>query len=111
MFSAIEKIAKLDDWTFSQDRASSHQSYLMQDFCKIKLKCSFIRAEEWTPSSTDVNLLNYFCWEFVKSKFYEEGSGKPFLSEAELEKKIKSVWNICANNLIPTRKTIKRFVQ
>ena len=84
MFSAIEKIVKLDDGIFSQDGASSHRSYLVQDFLKIKMKCRFIRAEEWTPSSTDVNRLNYFCWEFVKSKFYEEGSGKPFLSEAEL---------------------------
>ena len=34
------KIVKLDDWIFSQDRASSHQSYLMQNFFKIYLKIS-----------------------------------------------------------------------
>ena len=71
-----------------------------------KLKRRFIRAEEWPPSSPDVNSLDYFLWDFVKTKVYEGRSGKPFASEAELKKKIKSVWNICSKDLIPIRKAI-----
>ena len=87
MFSAIEKVVKRDDWIFAQDGA-------------------LIRAEEWPPSSPDVNSLDYFLWDFVKTKVYEGRSGKLFASEAELKKKIKSVWNICSKDLIPIRKAI-----
>ena len=42
---------------------------------------------------------------------YGGKSGKPFASEAELKKEIKSVWNICLNDLVRIRKAIKQFVQ
>ena len=59
----------------------------MQDFLKTKLKLRFIRAEEWPPFSPDVNPLDDFYWDFVKTKVYKERSEKPFASEAELKKK------------------------
>ena len=55
----------------------------------------------------DVNPLDYFYWDFVNTKVYERRSGKPFESEPELKKK-KSVWNICANDLVPIKKAIKQ---
>ena len=83
---------------------------MVQDFLKTKLKRRFIRAEEWLPSSPDVNPLDYFYWDFVKTKVYEGRFGKLFEPKAELKKKIKSVWNICANDLVPIKKAIKQFV-
>ena len=44
-----------------------------------------------------------------KSKVCKGRSGKLFASEAKLKKKIKSVHNICADNLVPIRKAIKQF--
>ena len=58
---------------------------------KKKLKHRLIRAEEWLQSPPDVNPVDYFFWDFIKIKVYEGRSRKPFASEAELKKKIKSV--------------------
>ena len=98
----IEKFVKRDDWVFAQDGAPSHRSHLVQDCLKTKLKRCFIRATEWLLFSPDVNPLDYFYWDFVKTKVHERKSGKPFAS--------KAVWNICANNLVPIRKATKYFV-
>ena len=68
-------------------------------------------VEKCPPSSPDVNPLDYFYWDFVKIKVYNERSEKSFASEAGLKKKIKSAWNICANDLVPIRKAIKQFVR
>ena len=87
LFPATEKVVKRDDWTFAHDGAPSHRSHLVQDFLKTKLKRRFIRAEECTPSSPNVNPLDYCYWNFVKTKAYEGRSGKPFASETELKKK------------------------
>ena len=73
------------------------------------MKRRFIRAIEWPPFSLHVNPLDQFYQDFVKSKVYKERSGRPSGSEAELKKKIKSVWNICASDLVSIRKTIKKF--
>ena len=83
---------------------------MVQDFLKTKLKRRFIRAEEWPPSLPDVNRPDYFHWNFFKTKVYEVRSGKLFASEAELKKKISSVWNITPNDLALMRKAIKQFV-
>ena len=55
-----------------------YQSHLVPDFLKIRLKHCFIRAEEWPPSSPDVNPLDDSYWDFVKAKVDERRSGKPF---------------------------------
>ena len=62
---------------------------MAQDFLKTTLKLGFIRAEEWPSSSHDVNPLDYFHWDFVKTKVYEGRSEKPFASEAEIKKEKK----------------------
>ena len=110
LFPAIEKVVKRDDWIFAHDGAPSHRSHLVQDFLKTKLKRRFIRAEEWPPSAPNVNPLDYFYWNFVKTKAYQGRSGKPFALEAELKKELTSVWNICANDLLAIRKAVKQFV-
>ena len=97
-FLLYKKLLKV---IFAQDRVPSHRFRLVQDFIQTKLKRRFSRTEEWPISSPDVNPLDYFYWDFLKTKVYERGSGKPFKSEVELKEKIKSVWNICANDLVP----------
>ena len=77
----LQKRLKCDDWIFAL------LSHLAEDFLKTTLKRGVIRAEEWPPSSHDVNALDYFYWDFVKTKVYEGRSEKPFVSEAELKKK------------------------
>ena len=72
-----------------------------------KMGRGFIRAKEGPSLSPDVNQLDYFYWDFVKSKLYDERSGKPFASEPELKKKIKSLRNTYTNDLLPTRKSFK----
>ena len=67
-FFLEEKVVKRDDWIFAQDGAPSHRSHLVQDFLKTKWKRCFILAEEWSPSSPDVNPLDYFYWDFVTTK-------------------------------------------
>ena len=46
----------------------------------------------------------------VKNEVYKGRSGKPFATEGELKKAIKSAWKICANDLVSIRKAIKQFV-
>ena len=60
--------------------------HLIKDFLKKKLKPCFIRGKEWPPSSPDINSLDYFYWDFVKTEVYEKRLGKSFASEEELRK-------------------------
>ena len=90
MLSALGKVVKRDDWIFAQDGELSHRSHLVHDFLKTKLKRHFIPAEEWSLSSPDVNPLDYFCWNFLKTKVYKGRSDKSIASETELKNKIKS---------------------
>ena len=110
LFPTIERLVKRDDWIFAQDGAPSHRSALVQDFLSSYLKRRFIRAEEWPPSSPDLNPLDYFFWDFVKTRVYEGRYGRPFASEDELKERIKSVWKDSATDLTTIRKAIKQFV-
>ena len=110
MFPAIKKLVKRDDWIFVQDSAPSHRSNLVQDFLEKTLKRRFVKCVEWPPSSPDVNPLDYFFWDLVKTKVYQGRAGEPFSSEEELKTKIKAVWKDCATDLKPLRKAIKQFV-
>ena len=65
---------------------------------------------EWPPSSPDVNPLDYFCWNLVKTKEYQGRAGDLFSSEEKLKTKIKAVWKYCATDLKPLRTAIKQFV-
>ena len=68
LFPTIEKVVKRSDWIFSQDGAPSHRANTVQDYLTRKLKRRFIRAEEWPPSSPDLNPLDYFYWDLVRKK-------------------------------------------
>jgi len=110
LFPAIERLVKCDDWIFAQDGAPSHRSALVQIFLSNYLKRCFISAEEWPLSFPDLNPLDYFFWDFVKTRVYEGWYGRPFASEDELKEQIKSVWKDCTTDLTTIRKAIKQFV-
>ena len=110
MFPAIKKLVKRDYWIFIQESAPSHQSNLVQDFLEKTLKRRFVKCVEWSPSSPDVNLLDYFFWDLVKTKFCQGRAGEPFSSEEELKTKIKAEWKDCATDYKPLRKAIELFV-
>ena len=57
-----------------------------------------------------MNLLDYFFWDFVKTKYIKAELESRFSSEEELKTKKKAVWKDCATDLKPLRKAIKQFV-
>ena len=110
LFPAIEKISKRNNWLFIQDGASSHTSNLVQGYLAETLKNRFISKTEWPPSSPDVNPLDYFFWDFVKTKVYAGRKGKAFQNEKELQTRIRSVWKDCAKEIPTMRKAIRQFL-
>ena len=88
----------------------SHRSNLVQDFLEKTLKRRLVRCAEWPTSSLDVNPLDYFFWDLLKTKVYQGRAREPFSSEEELKAKIKAVWRDCAKDLKPLRKAIDQFV-
>ena len=70
-FLQLKKLVKRDDWIFVQDSVSSHRSNLVQGFLEKTLKLRFVICVEWSPSSPDVNPLDYFFWDLVKTKVYQ----------------------------------------
>ena len=74
------------------------------------MKRCFVKCVEWLPSSPDVNPLDYFFWDLVKTNLYQGRAGERFSSEKELKTKIKALWKDCATDLKPLRKAIKQFI-
>ena len=83
LFPTIKKLIKRDDWIFVQDSAPSHRSNLVQDFLEKTSKLLFVKCVEWPPSSPDVNPLDYFFWDLVKTKVYQGRAGELFSLEKE----------------------------
>ena len=52
---------------------------------------------------------DYYLWNKVKTRLYEDRLNTPFESEEEMISKIKSVWKEWAWNLIEIRKSIKEL--
>ena len=74
------------------------------------MKPCFAKCVEWPFSSSDVNPLDYFFWDLVKPKVYQDKAGEPFSLGEELKTKKKAAWKIFATDLKPLRKVIKQFV-
>ena len=110
LFPEIQKVYPRDDWIFIQDGASSHTSNLVQSFLEDTIPRRYIKKDEWPPKSPDSNPLDYFFWNEVKTKVYAGRLNTPFETEEEIIKKIKAVWDTCAKNLKPIRKSMKQFL-
>ena len=94
-FPAIEKLVKPDRWMFVQDSALSRRSNLVQDFLEKSLKHRFVKCVEWPPSSPDVNPLDYFFWDLVKTKVNQGRAGEPFSSERLKNENKSCVERLC----------------
>ena len=57
------------------------------------VKSRFTKCVEWPPFSPNVNPLDYFLWDLVKTKIYQGAAGEPFSSE-ELKTKTKALKQI-----------------
>ena len=57
------------------------------------------RFVKWAPSSPDVNPLDYFFWDLVKTKVFQGRPGESFSSGEELKTKITAVWKDCLTDL------------
>ena len=49
-------------WTFQQDGAKPHIHHLTQQWCRNNFP-SFINKDQWPPSSSDLNPLDYAIWD------------------------------------------------
>ena len=56
---------------------TSYGSNLVQNFLKTELKRRFLTSPEWLPASPDCNPLDYFFWDAVKSRVYEQAVYEP----------------------------------
>ena len=110
MFPAIKKRVKRDDWIFAKDSAPSDRLNMAQDVLEKTLKRRLVKYLEWSSSSPELNPLDYFFCNLVKTKVYQGRAGELFSSEEKLKTKIKAVWKDCATDLKLLRKSIKQFV-
>ena len=67
----------------------------------------YIKKDQWPLKSPDSNLMDYFFWNKVKMKVYEDRLNTPPESEKEMISKIKSVLKECASNLVEIQKSMK----
>ena len=86
LLPAVQRLYKHKNWIIVQDNAPSHCSNLVQDFLQETLNSSFIKTHEWPPSLPDCNPLDYYFWNKVKEKVYENRLNKPFENAKELKK-------------------------
>ena len=68
LFPASKNLVKRDDWISVQDSALSHRSNLVQDFLEKTLKRRFVKCVKWPPISPDVNPLDSFFRDLVRTK-------------------------------------------
>ena len=52
----------------------------------------FISSQEWTPHSSDLNLLDYSVWVILQELVYE-GRHKPFANLKGLQNVIRDEWH------------------
>ena len=106
----IDNLVSRKDWVYIQDSAPSHRSNLVQGYLKDKLRTRFVKSGEWPPASPDCNPLDYHFWDKLKVKVYEGRFNQPFDNEKQLKRRIRTVWNEMATDLVEIRKALKQFV-
>ena len=102
LFPTIEEVYKRNDWIFVQDGAPSHRSNLVQEFLEETMQRRYAKRTEWLPRSPDSNPLDYYFWSQLKKIVYEGRMNRPFTNEDEIKRRIRKMWNECANNTVIT---------
>ena len=106
----IDRVVKRKDWILVQDSAPSHRSNLVQDFLKEQLKNRFIKHTDWPPASPDCNPLDFYFWDRIERKVYENRFNRAFKDEEALKRRIRKVWPEVASEVQEIRKAFKQFV-
>jgi inhibitor of nuclear factor kappa-B kinase subunit alpha len=76
-----------DCWTFQQDSAPAHKAKKVQEF--LASECpDFISAQEWPPSSPDLNPMNYAVCNMIEAKV----CSKSYRFVDALKRKLKKEW-------------------
>ena len=70
----------------------------------------YIKKDQWHPKPPDSNPLDYYLWNKVKKKVYEDRL-KVSENEKEMISKLKSVWKECASNLVKIQEIYERTSQ
>ena len=70
----------------------------------------YIKKDQWPPKPPDSNPLDYYLWNKVKTKVYEDRL-KVSENEKEMISKLKSVWKECASNLVKIQEIYERTSQ
>ena len=65
---------------------------------------------EWLSASPDCNPLDYYFWDKMQIKVYEERFNQVSETKKNLRKKIKSVWPEKSNYLKEIRRALKQFI-
>ena len=105
----IESMMKRKDRLFIQDSAPSHRANLVQDFLSEKLNKRFVKYSEWPPTSPDCNPLDYYFWEKVQRKVYENRFNRTFENQNALKRQIRRVWLEGSRDIEEIRKALKEF--
>ena len=106
----IESTMKRKDWIFIQDSAPSHWAKLVQDFLSEKLNKRFVKYSKWPPTSPDCSPLDYYFWEKVQRKVYQNRFNRTFENENALKRRIRRVWPEVSRDIEEIRKALKEFV-
>ena len=95
---------------FIQDSAPSHRSNLVQEFLTEKTDKRFIKHNKWPLASPDCNPLDYYFWNKIKIKVYDDRFNQAFRNKKALKKKIKKIWPEVSNNLKEIHNVLKQFI-
>ena len=74
-----------------QDSAPSHCAKATQNFLRDNTP-DFIRSQEWTPHSPDLNPLDYSVWDILQELVYG-GRREPFANLKDLQNVIRDKWH------------------
>ena len=110
LLPSINGMLKRKDWIFVQDSAPSHRANMVQDFLTEQLRRRFVKCTDWPPASPDCNPLDYFFWDRVQNKVYENRFNQDFKDAEALKRRIRKVWPEVAGEVIAIRKAFKEFV-
>ncbi len=77
-----------EGWVFTQDRAPSHTSHLMQNFL-CQHNPSFLLKEFWPPPSPDINPLDFCLWSVLE----ERGCKISHRNLDELKSALEAAWD------------------
>ena len=84
--------------------------YPIQDFLSEKLNKRFVKYSEWPPTSPECSPLDYYFWEKVQRKVYENRFNCAFENENALKRRIRRVWQEVSRDIEEIRKALKEFV-